>query len=338
VRVASVDAKAADAVGTTRFEAAEKIIPFDNSALLGGAPSDVAAKVVEKQNLITEYTKIADAVGGKFITQAEAELQAATALDRLEKVPNVRNVRVSSVTEDGFTITYDVGNARQTFTKNFTVDDINGIFVDEDMGIIKSGIRGVLSPNALFQKNRTLLVNEPERLLRESAMAARKFKEATLQIFKGISKESVQKVNAVLARGRDNGKVYSYGELVGNDILTKQEFEAYALSRHLFDIAFKYEDKMVRNRLMAKGVKEVEINDLKELLRPAGDIDSAKAMLRGASGRTVYIPDAVAGDLRYTELTTDILEKYYAQGYTLWHEPMLGSTSLLVRVSMPTSP
>ena len=317
VRVASVDAKAADAVGTTRFEAAEKVMPFDNSALLGGAPSDVAAKVVEQQNLITEYTKIADAVGGKFITQAEAELQAATALDRLEKVPNVRNVRVSSVTEDGFTITYDVGNARQTFTKNFTVDDINGIFVDEDMGIIKSGIRGVLSPNALFQKNRTLLVNEPERLLRESAMAARKFKEATLQIFKGMSKESVQKVNAVVARGRDNGKVYSYGELVGNDILTKQEFEAYALSRHLFDIAFKYEDKMVRNRLMAKGVKEVEINDLKELLRPAGDIDSAKAMLRGASGRTVYIPDAVAGDLKYTELTTDILEKYYAQGYTL---------------------
>lgn len=317
VRTAASDPSAAAAVGTTRFEAATKAVPFDNSVLLDSAPSEVASAVVEQQELITEFTKIADAAKGGFVSQAEANLQAATALDRIEKIPDVRNVRVADVSEDGFTIKYYVGKTRKSYTKKFTIDDFTGEYVPEDMGILKATTRGVWGPNFIFSNNRQLLVNEPERLFRESASMARRFKETQLQIFKGMSKESVQKVNSVLTRGRDNDKVYSYGELVGNDILTKQEFNAYAMSRHLFDIAFKYEDTMIRNRLTARGIKEVEINGLKELLRPADDLESAKAMLSASSGKTVYIPEAFEGELKYTQLTPELLEEYYTYGYRL---------------------
>ena len=317
VRMAAQDGQAAKVVGLTRGEAAEKMVPFDNSVILEGAPSSVAHEVVRQQELITEYTKIQSDVANKFVTAAEAQVQATAAANKISKTPNISDVKVTSVDEGGFTLDYKVGTKQETFTKKFTIDDFTGEYVDEDMGILKATTRGVWSPNFLFNNNRKMLVNEPERILRESASAALKFKNAQLQIFKGLSKASVQKVNAVLARGRDNERVYSYAELVGSNILTKQEFNSYALSRHLFDIAYTYEDVMVRNKLIARGIREVEINDLKELLKPADSLDSAKAMLRASDGKTVYIPEAVEGDLKYGELTSDLLETYHNLGYTL---------------------
>lgn len=505
-RLAAQDSKAAAAAGVTRAEAAAKIVPFDNTVLLDGAPSRVAHAVVEKQDLLTEYTKINTDLANKFVTPQEAQAQAAAAADNLSKTPNIQDVKVTSVDETGFTLSYEVvspgpdsaevlkrwfdgskvvdskgqplkvyhgtgadfdsfdtkglgshftqdpavankfaadhpdggrvvpvylniknplrisdhggshtdakgvaealikegvlpkdyiddqfyirllgdafgddekfvannieeisrikaaieakgydgivyknagegggdswiafhpeqirsaiGNLDfppgapvsrgSTFTKKFTIDDFTGEYVDEDMGILKATTRGIWGPNFLFQNNRKALVNEPERLFRESAHAALRFKEAQRQIFKGLSKASVQKVNAVLARGRDNERVYSYAELVGNDILTKQEFEAYALTRHLFDIAYRYENSMTRNKLLAKGIKEVDINGVKELLRPAEDVVSAKAMFRShTGGKIVYIPEAVEGDMTYGKLTGALIDKYYNLGYTL---------------------
>lgn len=317
-RLAAKDSTAAAAAGVTRAEAAAKIVPFDNTVLLDGAPSGVAHAVVEKQDLLTEYTKINTDLANKFVTQQEAQAQAAAAAENLSKTPNIQDVKVASADEGGFTLEYKLGTATQTLTKKFTIDDFTGQYVDEDMGILKATTRGIWGPNFLFQQNRKALVNEPERLFRESAHAALRFKEAQLQIFKGLSKASVQKVNAVVARGRDNERVYSYAELVGNDILTKQEFEAYGLTLHLFDIAYRYENSMTRNKLLAKGIKEVDINGVKELLRPAEDVVSAKAMFRShTGGKTVYIPEAVEGDMKYGELTEALIDQYYNLGYTL---------------------
>lgn len=328
---AAKDSKVADAVGVTREAAAAEHVPFDNSVLLDGADGHLADEVLAQQQTLDKYLELNNDVGRGFLSQLDAEKALNNTIEDLKKTKNVSDVQVIKSDNLGATITYKVTTRsrrgkektpvklvkEKTLTRNYTVDDITGELVPEDLGILKSTTSGFWSPNFLFNRNRAQLVNEPERILREQESMSLKFSRAIKEVYKGLDRASTQRVNAVLARGRDEEVVYSYNQLVGGGVLNKQEFNAYANTRHLFDIAHAAENTLTRNKAVAKGLKEIKIGSSTEIVRPAEDIQAAKSMASAATDKMVYIPDPKTGTPKYIKLDDALLESHYNDKYVL---------------------
>ncbi|MGE3523535.1 MAG: hypothetical protein AB7I96_11765 [Candidatus Dadabacteria bacterium] len=203
-------------------------------------------------------------------------------------------------------------------TYHFTRDDIDAGFTTGETGVGAAFNRFISSPNFLFSKDRKSLVNNFSIIVTEQEKARAHFAEAFKQIYKGLGKQSIDKLNMVLAKGRDLEKEYTYAELVGTGILTKNEFVAYANTRHMMDKAFHFKNKEMYDLAVAQGLKEVHLgNGVRDLMKPYDTKESAVAALNQAPDKIAFVPNPIGGTLREVKLDATTLSDYYDRGYRL---------------------
>ena len=322
--VAIADEKAAKAVGMTQTEAVATASPVKMETFINGAPDGIAQRIKLNFEALDAHMELDNLRRfGLELTPEAQQAAIAKKIRELEAKPDVSEVSVVGVAGDGYKLQYSIqspdgSTARITDEIAFTRDDIEAGFNTGETGVGGAFTRFISSPNFLFGQDRGSLVNKFTSILFEQEKAKTHFATAFKQIYKGLDKHSIDKLNLVLAKGRDLEKEYTYADLVGTGILTEKEFVAYANTRHMMDKAFHFKNKEVYDLSQAQGLKEIHLgNGVRELMRPYETKDGAVAALNQSLDKVAFVPDPIGGTLREVKLDATTLSEYYDKGYRL---------------------
>lgn len=312
----------AKAVGISKVDAAAGADPHSATldALLDGAPENYSTVINKKwediDTRVAEATRIEEI--GVSLTEEEIVTKADKAIKSLEKYDGVQNVTYTSDPK-GLTMAFDImGGDGQLVSKArdlklpFTVNDVTGGFNTKALTFSSEVLKGIVSPNFLFNKDRNRLVQNFERINYASGKVKQRLNETLVSAVQTLNKDELANVQNWLRKGDQDGEVFSFNKIVNEAGHSRKEFEAYASTRRIVDQAFWLKNKEVRQRLVAQGMREATIGKEKVISKQFDTVAGARGAYNGAEFTGVFVTD--------TEQLLHNSEKFedlYKAGYKL---------------------
>lgn len=310
--------------GVDPLTAANTMVPMSNmQKLTVGAPKEVADKIMGME---VEMQKIAEGFDPLDLplTPADRTKRIESAMDAARLEPNVVDVRV--VRSDGKTFELETEMfdgmredvTRRSQTIHYTINDVGAW--EESQQTAKLG-EWVWSPNHRLAGIKEDIVQSPHLGLLQGTRIRSAIDDFVKTSLGPLNKRSMRKVDGLLLRGDGESAVYSYAEAVEHGIggvkYTDKEYQAYANTRQIFDTMHYLTDKRLKAQWAVKGIREVDINGVKVAGKVYDEAPNANlAMDKATKHSKWYIQD---GKLVAKELTKEIIDKAYTQGYKLIH-------------------
>lgn len=286
--------------------------------LLKSTPQNVSDRVHKEWKVIDELVEEVDEVKPEFLPLTPAEKEAAVRRDISRRVDSddVGDVQWTESAEGSATVTFKVDGKEETFTHQFTVDDITGGFQEDSVTTIgEIGRRFAASPNFVQGKDRDVLVEKGVTAFGQASRTMKLLGEAQEKAVKAA--DDIKKVNHILDKGNREGRVYSYTEAtkegIGGVVLSEADYIAYLNTRRLFDHTWSMENKILRDELTAKGRKIMELDGERSVVKEFDTPESATSTYRASSFKQIALDGKhVAKDLDDIDLPA-----YYSAGYRM---------------------
>lgn len=325
VDTAMTSEEGAKALGVSKLDAAATLDPSADAIddIIKGAPTEISTAIRDEIKIIDEMA--AEATNfieeGLGLTQAEKLKAVRKRVAILDKQPGVTNV-VGDLTDQGMLLKFDVDGTERSVNMSYTQDDVTSGFKQDGVNFLGTMLGKVASPNMLAGEDRNRLVQSFERVLFQQGKVKKNFSNALERATKGMSKTERKNVSAILERGDDQDRVYTYKELVedgiGGSRLTPAEFESYAKIRKVMDNAYAVKNKELRTTLTARGIKEFKQGDRVVLVKPYETSDAARMAYHNSDNKMVYIASPLKKDLKlHQKMDGDTISRYLDNGYVM---------------------
>lgn len=206
-----------------------------------------------------------------------------------------------------------------TMKRQFTVDDINGQFVDEELH--GSLVSKAVSPIIRFGNDLGSLVAPFVRILNANAKSKGVLFKSYNIALEGMNRSSLKKLDHVLRQGDMNSAVYTHKQLVTDGLggvrLTDKEFVAYAGVRRVVDDMWTLENVSTRKGLTSLGIRSIKHNGAVVLGKKFDTPETAAAALRGSEKFKKVLIQRTGKDELLSDLDVNDMKKFYTDNYVL---------------------
>lgn len=246
--------------------------------------------------------------------------------DNLSKEVDIENVELVKGV-NGYNVKYNINKGGKVeevvYNQEYVTDDLGRMNITKG-SLLKSAVKGALSPNFLLTGDRELFVQAAESSLFSSSRIMKSYSaaiDASLKPIKG-NKASLRKIDMLLKEldGKDVDTSYQslVHEGVGGITLSDKEFAAFAGIRRTLDDGHKLNDVNLARYLRLSGAKKVGIGD---------DVHYAKTYNNSTDGYRAFLLDGESkkisvfgedGSLSFIdEVSKTDIDDMYAKGYVL---------------------
>lgn len=348
--------QAAQAAGITPMSVADAKNPLlhgETGELLTGAPETVAQAVLddaEQMSLIMEL--MTDSmVRGRVVDEVEEQFLIDTALKRLEDSTNTHGPITVERSDTGFILRYGelVGETAagkpkvrpKQFEYHYQLTDVGKGHAD--LADVEYRRLGFDSNSRMSGRLNSWFVSTIEMLSNQQGKAVAGLKQAYETAFTGVngkklSKDDALEVDRALQIGSREGREYTYAELIsgigpgGQFKLTPDQAASYIKMRSFVSSLYEHQNDILVQAMLSRNGKVASLDEGVEMEVKA--LDSQDAAWKAWMDRTAashYIATLDEGinlggttykkgeaiQFARGDLTRDMLDELYAQGYQL---------------------
>lgn len=268
----------AKVIGTSQLDAAMSAVPVAKLAFLTeGASPEIASKIHKALAQSDAYMKEGMNVleASSTISRSEKEAFINSKLAEIKRQPDVVDFSAKKVEVGNHDFSVEVirpdGNT-EIITVPYEISAVTGGFISGNStktgwAMANHSLKYITSARAKLGKEASAVYVDAvgQVSLAESKVKAGLVKEAR-QVFKGLSKGSKEKVQAVIHKGTLANEEYSYNDLVKGgrpDMpqLTNDEYVSYAKFRVLCDHLWEINNAGIRREMVKKGTKRIKVGD-----------------------------------------------------------------------------
>lgn len=327
-------------IGASQADIADAVNPLINkeiSELYTGVDADEAAAI--KHMLDLQDSRFIAATRGQFregvLDREEADqLMRAAEIKQMEK-PGIVDVQLVDKDESGFTMIsteafFDESGEIVTRSSSKSVDFLvndQGKMVSDPLDDFGSFLRSDPA-NRFTGKMKNWFVSTVERMSRSQARTAFNFNKMMSDIIQPLSSKSAAKLDKILKQGSEEGVEYTVQQLKDRFGFSPKESEAYVGYRNVIAHMYSLKNKQLVDTYRAQNIKVVDAFDGVVPAKTADDLEAALSLWNTSSdsrhinvmGGGLKSGNAPINLLRLEskgELTSEMLEEAYAQGYRL---------------------